>query len=138
MFFFSPLLMPERSWSRKPCMLASFLSLPPTCASQTHIRHTPAEALTARLSNKKAQSVAGVGPCYVTSLPRGANLADMGWIGHTQLPSERVLYIFNNTDSRGQDGGLDRVFCLFGSGGGVGAVSSLSLSAVLSCLAALC
>lgn len=91
--------MPERFRSRKPCMLTSFPSLPPTCASQTHIRHRSAEALTARLSNKKAQSVAGVGQCYVTSLPRGANLADMGWIGHTQLPSECVLYIVSNTDS---------------------------------------
>lgn len=91
--------MPERFRSRKPCILTSFPSLPPTCASQTHIRHRSAEALTALLSNKKAQSVAGVGQCYVTSLPRGANLADMGWIGHTQLPSECVLYIFSNTDS---------------------------------------
>lgn len=71
----------ERSYSSKPCISALFLlsgSHIQTLAHQIDISRGPDCSL-----HKKAQGRDSVGPCYMTSLPRGSNFADMGLIGHT-------------------------------------------------------
>lgn len=72
----------EGGGPRKSRQLVPYLaSLPATTTSS-------AWAQTAHLTNKKEQSADRVTSCYVASLPRGSQRADMGWIGGALLPSE--------------------------------------------------
>lgn len=65
-------------WVDCKYVIITFGSIPKNGLDLEDIRCKTAEALTAQFTNKKAQARDSVGPRYVTSLPKGSNLADIG------------------------------------------------------------
>lgn len=75
----------------------------PLCLPHTDTQtpDTHQQRPTAHFTNKKAHARDSVSLCYITSLPRGSHLADMGWIEHTpSCPLNVCVHVHSNNRER--------------------------------------